>query len=84
MKNSKMALIYDFDHTLSPNDMQSFHYLGKLGYKDDGEFWAKCHENSIRNNMDAILSYMELMVRENPDVTRKELIEEGRYNLRAE
>ena len=79
MKNSKMALIYDFDHTLSPLDMQAFHYIGKLGYKDENEFWAKCHENSIRNNMDAILSYMELMVKENPDVTRKELIEEGKY-----
>lgn len=79
MKNSKMALIYDFDRTLSPRDMQEFHYIQKLGYKNVGDFWEKCQENSIKNNMDGILSYMNVMVKENPNVTKKELIEEGRY-----
>ena len=79
MKNSKMALIYDFDHTLSPLDMQAFHYIGKLGYSNADEFWAKCKENTDKNNMDGILSYMELMVKENPNVTKKELLEEGKY-----
>lgn len=79
MKNSKMALIYDFDHTLSPMDMQAFHYIGKLGYKNADEFWKKCYENTKQNNMDGVLSYMQLMVKENPNVTKKELIEEGKY-----
>lgn len=74
-----MALIYDFDHTLSPKDMQEFHYIQKLGYDDPAEFWAKCKKNSEKNNMDGILSYMEVMLEENPGLTRDELIEEGKY-----
>ncbi len=79
MKNTKMALIYDFDRTLSPKDMQEFHYISKLGYKNVEDFWAQSNGNALSNNMDAILSYMELMVRENPNVTKKELNEEGKY-----
>ncbi len=79
MKNSKMALIYDFDKTLSPKDMQEFHYISKLGYENAGDFWARSQENSKLNNMDGILSYMELMVKENPNVTKAELREEGKY-----
>ena len=79
MKNTKMALIYDFDRTLSPKEMQEFHYIEKLGYKNAGDFWAKSNENSKKNNMDGILSYMELMVKENPNVTKKELLAEGKY-----
>ena len=79
MKNAKMALIYDFDRTLSPKEMQEFHYIGKLGYQNVGDFWRKCAENSKKTNMDGILSYMELMVKENPEVTKKELIDEGKF-----
>ena len=79
MKNAKMAIIYDFDRTLSPKDMQEFHYISKLGYKDAKDFWARSNENALLNNMDAILSYMELMVRENPSVTKSELRQEGKY-----
>lgn len=75
----KMALIYDFDKTLSPKDMQEFHYIKKIGYKSPSDFWNKSRENTLKNNMDGILSYMELMVKENPNITRKELIEEGKY-----
>ena len=79
MANAKMALVYDFDKTLSPKDMQEFHYIKKLGYKDPGEFWKVSQENSAKNNMDSILSYMQLMVRENPNVTKEELINEGKF-----
>ena len=74
-----MALIYDFDRTLSPKDMQEFHYISKLGYKNVGDFWAISSKNAHLNNMDGILSYMELMVKENPNVTKDELKSEGKY-----
>ena len=79
MNNTKMALIYDFDKTLSPKDMQEFHYLKKIGYKDPKDFWLEAKLNSEANNMDGILSYMELMVKKNPSLTCDELIKEGSY-----
>jgi len=78
MKN-KVALIYDFDKTLSPKDMQEFHYIYKLGYKKADDFWNECGKNTMRNNMDGILSYMYLMIKKNPNCTKKELRQEGKY-----
>ena len=79
MKNAKLALIYDFDKTLSPRDMQEFHYIKSLGYNDPAEFWKECDEFAKKHNCDGILSYMYLMVMKNPGLTEKQLIEEGRY-----
>lgn len=79
MKNLKVALIYDFDKTLSPKDMQEFHYLSKLGYDDPKEFWKECGEISKEHNSDAILSYMYLMAKKDASLTKKELMEEGKY-----
>ena len=79
MKNVKLALIYDFDKTLSPKEMQEFHYIRSLGYEDPVEFWKECGVFSKEHNCDGILSYMYLMVSKNPDLTKKQLQEEGRY-----
>ena len=79
MKNVKLALIYDFDKTLSPKDMQEFHYIRSLGYEDPGEFWKECGVFSQKHNCDGILSYMHLMVSKNPGLTKKQLLEEGKY-----
>lgn len=79
MKNAKLALIYDFDKTLSPKDMQEFHYIRSLGYENPVDFWKECDTFSKKHNCDGILSYMYLMVMKNRDLTRKQLIEEGKY-----
>ena len=79
MKNAKLALIYDFDKTLSPRDMQEFHYIRSLGYEDPGEFWKECDDFAKEHNCDGILSYMYLMVRKNQDLTRDQLRKEGKY-----
>lgn len=79
MKKLKMALIYDFDKTLSPRDMQEFHLLGTLGYHDPADFWADCAKYSQRYNIDGILSYMMLLAKEDPHMTRDQLREEGKY-----
>lgn len=78
-KNPKLALIYDFDKTLSPKDMQEFHYIKSLGYEDPSEFWRECGAFSDKHNCDSILSYMYKMVEKNPELTRKKLQEEGKY-----
>jgi len=76
---NKVALIYDFDKTLSPKDMQEFHYIGSLGYKDVNDFWKECGSLSKKNNMDGILAYMLVMLKENPTLTKESLIAEGKY-----
>lgn len=79
MKNTKLALIYDFDKTLSPKDMQEFHYIKSLGYDNPGDFWAECDKFAKDNNCDSILSYMNLMARKDENLTKKQLISEGKY-----
>ena len=75
----KLALIYDFDKTLSPKNMQEFHYISSLGYKNPKDFWKKCGELTDKNNMDSNLSYMLIMQKERPHLTRKDLLNEGKY-----
>lgn len=79
MKNKKLALIYDFDKTLSPKDMQEFHFIGSLGYKNPVDFWKECDEFAQKHNCDAILAYMYLMSSKVPNLTRKQLRGEGKF-----
>ena len=55
-----IALMYDFDKTLSPKDMQEYGFISDLGVSVS-EFWEKTNEFSIREKMDRILSYMYVM-----------------------
>lgn len=79
MKNSKLALIYDFDKTLSPRDMQEFHYIQTLGYDNPIDFWKECDDFAKKNNCDSILAYMYLMAMKDKNLTKKQLIDEGKY-----
>lgn len=57
-KNStKVALIYDFDETLSVDYMQSFGLIQSLGMKPD-TFWKKANLWSANNNADQITGTM--------------------------
>jgi phosphoserine phosphatase len=55
-----IALIYDFDGTLSPGNMQEFGFIQAIG-QTPAEFWAK--SDGIARGQDAsnILAYMKLM-----------------------
>ena len=55
-----IALIYDFDGTLSPGNMQEFGFIQAIGSTPE-EFWSK--SNDIAKGQDAsnILAYMKLM-----------------------
>lgn len=57
-----VALIYDFDKTLSPKDMQAFGYIDKLGMSED-EFWGECEKFCYANKADRILGYMYVMLK---------------------
>ena len=58
-----VAICYDFDKTLSPNDMQAQGYIQSLGY-DIGQFWHNTDRLSVDNQMDSNLAYMYMMVDE--------------------
>jgi hypothetical protein len=62
-KNPVVALIYDFDGTLSPGNMQEFGFIKALGMKPK-EFWDKAAELSAENDASGILCYMKLMITE--------------------
>ena len=39
-----VAICYDFDKTLSPDNMQAQGYLQAINYENQNEFWAETNE----------------------------------------
>ena len=62
-KRPTVALIYDFDGTLSPGNMQEFGFIQAIGQTPD-EFWAKSNSVPDGQEVSSILSYMKLMIDE--------------------
>lgn len=58
---TKIAICYDFDGTLSPDNMQEVSFIPKIGMSPH-HFWQKVNENAKLNNMDSVLSYLNLMI----------------------
>ena len=54
------SLIYDFDKTLSPNNMQEYGFLEGLKI-EPAKFWAECRAFAVENRMDGVLAYMYKM-----------------------
>lgn len=75
-----LAICYDFDKTLTPNDMQAQGYLQALGYKKADDFWIKSNSMAMENDMDQNLSYMFNMYKEAEGkelFTKKRLMDYG-------
>lgn len=63
MNGNTVALIYDFDGTLSPANMQEFGLI--QAFNSDPEiFWNKSEKLSEKNDASEILCYMKLMIDE--------------------
>ncbi|MBQ6734785.1 MAG: haloacid dehalogenase-like hydrolase [Lachnospiraceae bacterium] len=62
-KQPVLAICYDFDKTLSPDDMQAQGYIQSVGY-DVADFWKETNELSEANDMDRNLAYMYKMFME--------------------
>lgn len=74
-----LAVCYDFDKTLSPDNMQAQGYIQSVGFDED-QFWKESNEVAVANDMDSNLAYMLKMVQEaegNLVLTRKALAEYG-------
>ena len=62
-KRPTVALIYDFDGTLSPGNMQEFGFIQAIGQTPE-EFWSKSNQVPDGQEVSSILSYMKLMIDE--------------------
>lgn len=58
-----VALVYDFDGTLSPGNMQEFGFVQAIG-KGPTQFWEKVVKMATENDASGILCYMYLMLQE--------------------
>ena len=56
-----VAICYDFDKTLSPDDMQAQGYIQSIDY-DVERFWQSTDLLSQENEMDSNLAYMYMMI----------------------
>jgi len=72
-----IGLIYDFDGTLSPGNMQEFGFIQAIGQTPE-EFWSKSNGIAIGQDASDILAYMKLMV----DEAKKNHIKLTRANFR--
>jgi hypothetical protein len=75
-----IALVYDFDGTLSPRPMQEYSFLPQLGIKA-ADFWAECTKIARAENADPLITYMHLMYKKAKEkgirVDRKDLVAQG-------
>lgn len=74
MANPIVALIYDFDKTLCPGDMQEYGFMPLINSNPD-EFWALCADFKRKHKADGILAYMYMMMNKTRgmDITRESL-----------
>ena len=58
-----VAICYDFDKTLTPDNMQAQGYLQSINYEDQDEFWAETNQLAREHEMDTNLAWMYLMLK---------------------
>ena len=57
-----MAIVYDFDGTLAPGNMQEHAFIPDIGMKPD-EFWDEVGQLMKDHQADGVLMYMHLMLK---------------------
>lgn len=76
-----IAICYDFDNTLSDDNMQSQGYIQNEYSGDIKAFWFNSNQLSIKNKMDPNLAYMYMMAQKSHKrgaLTRERLEDYGR------
>ncbi len=58
-----IALIYDFDGTLAPGNMQEYDFIPAVG-KSNKEFWSEANSLAEEQDADMVLTYMARMIQE--------------------
>lgn len=78
---NKIAIMYDFDSTLAPDNMQEFSLIPALGYQTE-EFWEMVSRCTHENQMDSLLSALYVIAKvareKNVPLTREKMHELGK------
>ena len=71
-----MAVCYDFDKTLSPDNMQAQGYLQAIHYENQDEFWKETMDLARTHGMDPNLAWMYLMLKgaRGKEIFRREML----------
>jgi len=81
VKKPIIALMYDFDKTLSTTDMQNYSFIPSLGIETEA-FWKESNALAEKEDMDGLLSYMYLMLKkakhEDIAITRENFVKLGK------
>ncbi len=76
-----IALVYDFDGTLSPRPMQDYAFLPQIG-EDAAAFWKESNRIAHAEGADSLITYMRLMYKKakarNVRIDRADLVAQGR------
>ena len=79
LKNT-IALIYDFDGTLSPRPMQEYTFLPQIGENAEA-FWAEVNAFAQQHEADNLITYMHLMYKKakakGVRIDREALVKQG-------
>lgn len=75
-----IALVYDFDGTLSPRPMQEYSFLPQLGIEAKA-FWDECTQVARAQGADPLITYMHLMYKKAKEkglrIDRADLVRQG-------
>lgn len=63
MAKTTIGILYDFDKTLCTTDMQEYDFIKNLGM-DSNEFWGEAAKLTREHEVEKILAYMMIMIRE--------------------
>lgn len=76
-----IALVYDFDGTLSPKPMQEYAFLPEIG-ADAAAFWDESNALAKKTQADPLITYMHLMYKKakakGVHIDRRDLVAQGK------
>ena len=61
-KHNVIAIVYDFDGTLTPQPMQEYTVLPEIGIKKGKKFWDAVTKEALMTGGEDIVTYMRLMI----------------------
>ncbi len=76
-----IALVYDFDGTLSPKPMQEYTFLPQIG-EDPKTFWTEVNKLTKEHEAEGLITYMHLMYKKakarGVEIKRQDLVDLGK------